>query len=216
MKSTWDWEKFGSACSIASNIRNISKEELFQMLSEKLHLSPRAIKGYQTPNCKGPSADRARILKEYFGTDVFQNDAEASQLIRHLTDSDDLPTCSDFSKKHILESLTLIRRHLYSNRVLDENTYYDLLVSLEEHTPAIPEAIAAKINSFVEEQLKPLIFDTDNVFSVCRQVDGHEDENGVFVVEDSNAFFGAMFAVLDETIKEFRHLEAELSPILTQ
>ena len=216
MKSTWDWEKFGSACSIASNIRNISKEELFQMLSEKLHLSPRAIKGYQTPDSKGPSADRAQILEDFFGTGFFQNDAEALQLIQHLTSVENLPACSDFSKTHILETLTQIRRYVYSGRLLNEDYYYHLMMSIEEHTPAIPEVIKAKINGFVEIHLRPLVFDTDNVFSACRKVDGHEDENGVFVVEDTKAFWGAMFAVLDETIKEFRNLEAELSPILTQ
>lgn len=217
MTKYWNWKLFRDTVAIAAEEKALSKEQLFEELASKLHISARVVKAYQAPGSKGPSSARAsEMLQEYFGVSFTIYDPEAEQLRNHLSGTERLPVCSDFSKGHILEALNIIRRFLYCDHILEDDGFFELVFAVAEHTPAIPNSFNAKIMDFVENNLKPLVFDTDNAFSSCRVGTGHEDENGVFVVEDSDAFFTAMVAVYDKTCKEFQRLTEELSPVLTQ
>ena len=76
---------------------------------------------------------------------------------------------SDFSKRNVMACYGLMKDFMHDNVESEEN-YANLLLGLEKLRIGIPEEIYAKIIKFVDEELAPLVYESDKVFAVCDKV----------------------------------------------
>ena len=194
MEKTWNAALFRKAVSLAAEEGGISRAELYARLADLLNLSSRSIQSFAQPQSKGPSADRAEKLRQYFGVDFYIKDAEAVMLSKRLSGS----ICSDFEREHLLACRNLIRKYINRWSFCDDVGRYQLMAALEDHLPILPESARMGIVKYVADTLAPLAERIDEALSHA----GAETEDGHVSFERPEEFFRIIFQVTSDALDE--------------
>ena len=125
---------------------------------------------------------------------------------------------SNFSKELIMGINTAIKDYIrnYDDGENGEENFVNLCKNMEYKKLGIPTEIYEKIETFVETELEPMVYESDKIFAETRgvgtMVDGVQYVDGK---EDIAKLFGSFFKVLIDIEKKWdAFAEKELKPYL--
>lgn len=199
MEKTWNADLFRKTVSLAAEEEGVSKAELYMQLGDLLNLSSRSVQAFAQPQSKGPSADRAEKLQQFFGIDFYSRDAEAVMLSNRLSGT----ICTDFQKEHLLACRNILRMHIQNLEFCDNG----LADELEQHMPALPQAIAERIETYIDYALKPLERRIDNALS-----NAGEEVDGRITFASAEEFFAIIAPLIENALAD---LDSTLLPLLS-
>lgn len=114
----------------------------------------------------------------------------------------------------------IIKNYFHNKEVTNENDFSEVYSAIELKRMSIPKEIFEEIDSFIQNNIAPLVYDYDNVFASM-----HSPENGYFddekgfcieTEEQTKRFFTEYFAIIFEVEKKWDDFAMEtLYPIIT-
>lgn len=114
----------------------------------------------------------------------------------------------DFSKKCLFEIHTNIKNTIYNFVDCEdsEKILADLRFEIDCRKIALPTDLYKKIDTFITDELEPIVYDSETVFAEAYSID---------TKEDSSKMFACFFTVLFEKEKKWdAFAEKELKPYL--
>lgn len=192
-----------------------SKEKLYLLLSDELHVSYHAVKGWARDGSSGPGdEDVLKDLENLLGTNM-NNDFENGI----VEETKMKVVYSDFVKENIQKGYDLMMDYICSEEVEDENEYCKMREELSKLRVAIPKVVYDKIEKCADDYLEPIIYDYENFFAELYTDElGYFDEDHVFHLKDEAATFKHMGLFLEKIYGVQKQIEKfgieELYPIL--
>ena len=196
-----------------------SKEDVYKLLSQEVHLSVDAVKSWTRPNSNGPGDELTlRKLEELLGVKLTkQGEVQEEKMMEENEMQEN--TYSDFIKQNIKECYLLMIDYLHAEGVEDENVYCSMRAEMRKYKVCIPNEIFEKIEACADQFLDPIIYDEENFFAELHSEElGFYDDEHCFHPKDENATFKHIGMYLEKIMWVEEQIEQfgmkELYPIL--
>lgn len=192
-----------------------SKETLYRLLGEELHVSYHAVKGWTRKDSNGPGDEEVlKDLKNLLGADMTKFIEDI-----HKEEKNVSTTYSDFVKENIQKGYDLMIDYITSDDVEDENEYCKMRAELSKLQIVIPTEIFDKMEKCADDLLEPIIYDHDNFFAELYTEElGYFDEDHAFHLKSEEATFKHMGLFLEKIWDVQKKIERfgmeELYPVL--
>lgn len=126
---------------------------------------------------------------------------------------------SDFTKKNIMKCFNRMLKCVERRNLGNEEVYLKMCIAIQKRQVALPKDIYKKMNDFVEQNLKPIVYDRDYWKVLDKEEWGSYDENGEFQLKNKEAgaeqckMYEKMVYTIQDKVTEFGM--KELYPVLT-
>lgn len=190
-----------------------TKQKLYEMIGEALHVSPETVKYWQRDKSSGPD-ELLKELEEYLGypTDALQKKINIEE---EKTEDKRMDKVSEFQKQQIMESYEALKNFVSGMDIENEDEYYRIRAVIERKKLVLPEIIFNAIMQFMDNVIEEYVFDAEDPAFTEEEA---EYENGVMNIKTDAAFnklmsqFLERLQELDEKIDQFaeRELKAYL------
>ena len=126
-----------------------SLEEINEVLANELGYDKDTVRKWRYDNSNGPGD--INVIKQL--EDIFKTPLRETRKY------------SEYAKKQINKGYVLIRRYIRSFDADDENCFCEFEEAFEELKACIPKEVYNKMESFIEEKVKPMVYDPATVFA---------------------------------------------------
>lgn len=215
----WLYETFKKTCEIIAKEQGIflgkrvkSKEQLYDLLSEKLNLSRDVIKKWTQPNSKGPSNPTdLKNVEDLLGIKLWNYSDCRFPSIQY----------SEQCKHNTQKCYILLKDYLNSEDVEDESYYIKVRFEIDKLKIAIPDNIFSQIIEFIDKEIKPIIYNPEEVFaSLYTEKYGVMGNDGTFHIKDESALYQILGKHIEIIIDIEKKLDefalTVLSPVLSK
>ena len=215
----WNRQKFKDTCDKIVTDQHefngnpiFSRECLYEYLESEIHVNKETIKRWTQTGSKGPrNLEDLRKIEEVFEMEFWESEKDTAKKIR----------CSELGKENIQKCYELLKDHIASMEVEDEQRLADLTSEIDKLKLAIPPEIYEKIEIFIKEEFFPMVYEYERVFEALHKKEyGEYDENHTFCVkreEEMQKIIMEYFKILlsvDEKLEKFA--SEELAPLVRQ
>lgn len=194
-----------------------SKQQLYVLIGEALHVSPETVKYWQRDKSSGPDTRDPELLKElekYLGypTGALQKKINIEE---EKTEDKRMDKVSEFQKQQIMEIYEVLKNFVSEMNIENEDEYYRIRAVIERKKLVLPETIFNAIMQFMDNVVEEYVFDAERPAFTEEEA---EYENGVMNIKTDAAFnklmshFLERLQELDEKIDQF--VEQELRAYL--
>ena len=194
-----------------------TKQKLYEMIGEALHVSPETVKYWQRDKSSGPDPRTPEFLKEleeYLGypTGALQKKINIEE---EKTEDKRMDKVSEFQKQQIMEIYEALKNFVSGMDIENEDEYYRIRAVIVRKKLVLPEIIFNAIMQFMDNVVEEYVFDAEDPAFTEEEA---EYENGVMNIKTDAAFNKLMsqflegLQELDEKIDQFaeRELKAYL------
>lgn len=192
--------------------RMSSKQQLYVLIGEALHVSPETVKYWQRDKSSGPDTRDPELLKElekYLGypTGALQKKINIEE---EKTEDKRMDKVSEFQKQQIMEIYEVLKNFVSEMNIENEDEYYRIRAVIERKKLVLPETIFNAIMQFMDNVVEEYVFDAERPAFTEEEA---EYENGVMNIKTDAAFnklmshFLERLQELDEKIDQFAEQE---------
>lgn len=189
-----------------------SKQQLYVLIGEALHVSPETVKYWQRDKSSGPDTRDPELLKElekYLGypTGALQKKINIEE---EKTEDKRMDKVSEFQKQQIMEIYEVLKNFVSEMNIENEDEYYRIRAVIERKKLVLPETIFNAIMQFMDNVVEEYVFDAERPDFTEEEA---EYENGVMNIKTDAAFnklmshFLERLQELDEKIDQFAEQE---------
>lgn len=189
-----------------------SKQQLYVLIGEALHVSPETVKYWQRDKSSGPDTRDPELLKElekYLGypTGALQKKINIEE---EKTEDKRMDKVSEFQKQQIMEIYEVLKNFVSEMNIENEDEYYRIRAVIERKKLVLPETIFNAIMQFMDNVVEEYVFDAERPAFTEEEA---EYENGVMNIKTDAAFnklmshFLERLQELDEKIDQFAEQE---------
>lgn len=174
-----------------------SKEQLYVLIGEEVHVERDTAKGWTRNESKGPGENsQIESIERFLGLPVGElGRREERPKMKKETKNVKL---TDFSKKAIMHCYILMKEYIRCDQVEEEERFLTMLFEIEKQRIAIPDAIYQKIQDAIDEFLTPIVYETQATFSNCFTEEIGHYEDGAWHIKDEEA---ARKSVINFTVR---------------
>jgi len=165
-----------------------TKEQIYEALGNELGYSAETVKSWGRPTSNGPTEnDVIAQIEKILG--VSENElGRRTDKIMNVTKSKNQGTISDFNKKIIYDCYNEMKEYLHSDDVESEDRFSKMYNNILKCEIAIPAELFKKIKLFIDSNLAPIIYESDETFKSCYTEDiGSFNKDGVFCPHDEES-----------------------------
>ena len=189
-----------------------SKQQLYVLIGEALHVSPDTVKYWQRDKSSGPDSRDPELLKKlehYLGypTGALQKKINIEE---EETEDKRVKKISEFQKQQIMDIYEALKKYVSEMDIENEDEYYRIRAVIERKKLVLPEAIFNAIWQFMDNVVEEYVFDAEDPAFTEEEA---EYENGVMNIKTDAAFnklmskFLERLQELDEKIDQFAEQE---------
>lgn len=189
-----------------------SKQQLYVLIGEALHVSPETVKYWQRDKSSGPDPRMPELLdelEEYLGypTGALQKKINIEE---EKTEDKRMDKVSEFQKQQIMEIYEALKNFVSGMDIENEDEYYRIRAVIERKKLVLPETIFNAIMQFMDNVVEEYVFDAEYPTFTGEEA---EYENGVMNIKTDAAFnklmshFLERLQELDEKIDQFAEQE---------
>lgn len=189
-----------------------SKQQLYVLIGEALHVSPETVKYWQRDKSSGPDPRMPELLdelEEYLGypTGALQKKINIEE---EKTEDKRMDKVSEFQKQQIMEIYEALKNFVSGMDIENEDEYYRIRAVIERKKLVLPETIFNAIMQFMDNVVEEYVFDAEYPTFTEEEA---EYENGVMNIKTDAAFnklmshFLERLQELDEKIDQFAEQE---------
>lgn len=181
-----------------------TKEEIYKILSKEINVTVDSLKSWAKPKSNGPKSIDREELERALGLGIGSLVIEEPE---NITINIELP---EITKKALLDSYSIIKNYLRNSDVESEDQFCNMLFEIEKLKIVIPFPIYQKIDTFITEEIAPIVYDRETIFSTCYTNDiGTFDDNGTFCIKSEEGtqkfmlnFMQTIFTI-EQTVDKF-------------
>ena len=189
-----------------------SKQQLYVLIGEALHVSPETVKYWQRDKSSGPDTRDPELLKElekYLGypTGALQKKINIEE---EKTEDKRMDKVSEFQKQQIMAIYEVLKNFVSEMNIENADEYYRIRAVIERKKLVLPETIFNAIMQFMDNVVEEYVFDAERPAFTEEEA---EYENGVMNIKTDAAFnklmshFLERLQELDEKIDQFAEQE---------
>ncbi|RGO54815.1 hypothetical protein [Dorea formicigenerans] len=189
-----------------------SKQQLYVLIGEALHVSPETVKYWQRDKSSGPDPRMPELLDELECYLEYPSGTlrKKIKIEEEKTEGKRMDKVSEFQKQQIMEIYEVLKNFVSEMDIEDEDEYYKIRAVIERKKLVLPEAIFNAIWQFMDNVVEEYVLNAEKPAFTEEEA---EYENGVMNIKTDAAFnklmsqFLERLQELDEKIDQFAEQE---------
>lgn len=183
MAKNWDRDKFKKIIFECQRRRQFTdgskvakKREIHWIIAKKLFKSEETVRGWTKPRSNGPGdIEDVRNLEELLGVSLIKSEEESILLEENEVRLD------EFNKQKVFECYEILKNFITEGDIESEEEYVKVRSEISKKRIAMPKSLYDNLSLWIDENLDPIIYDSENVLAFTRTSDlGQYSSDGAF------------------------------------
>lgn len=194
----WDVENYKAAITatkkngILMDDKVKTKENVYELLAEKIHCSKDTVKSWSRSSNNGPNDnDMIVSLEKVLGIPeglLGRREEKKMEKDDKMKKEEQEVRLTDFNKQAIHSCYMLMKDYIHSDEVENEDCFAKMCAEVDKYRIAIPQEIYEEINQCIDAFLAPIVYEYHDTFAQCFTDDiGYFDNDGVWNIKDEEA-----------------------------